>query len=638
MAATGVAAIDGSGNNLSHPTWGGAGVALIRKALAAYADGVSAPAGTARPSAREISNAIADTDGTLLNERNLSAMVYAWGQFLDHDIDLTPSGGTEALDVVVPTGDPSFDPLGTGTKVIPLSRSIYDPATGTSAANPRQQVNVITAFVDGSVVYGSDATRAAALRTFSGGRLKTSDGNLLPLNTDGLANANDAHIFADDELFLAGDVRANENIELTSLQTLFVREHNRLAAKFAAANPSLTDEQLYQKARRIVIAEIQHITYDEFLPALLGRDALSSYRGYNANVNPGIANEFSTAAFRFGHSMLGDDVEFLDNDGEEVAEELPLAHAFFNPQAVKDLGIDSILKYLASDVAQEIDTKVVDGVRNFLFGPPGSGGLDLVSLNIQRGRDHGLADYNTARAAYGLPKVTSFAQITSDVELQGKLKALYGSVNNVDLWVGGLAEDHVPGSSMGRTFQRILTDQFQRLRDGDRFWFERTLGFDELRMVRNTSLADVIAANTGTTNLQRDVFTFEVTAGGRVFVDADADGRLDRGEVGLPGVTVQLLDADGVVADTTTTDRNGVYRLEAPGLGAYSVVPLAVAGRTPTTAPTVDLTATRGMRFTNVNFGLSRIGASVTVAPALVNFATAAPDGTNLSDLDALLA
>ena len=153
-------------------------------------------------------------------------------------------------------------------------------------------------------------------------------------------------------------------------------------------------------------------------------------------MNPGIANEFSTAAFRFGHSMLGDDVEFLDNNGQPVADEVELSQAFFNPPLVTQNGIDPILKYLASDPASEIDTKVVDSVRNFLFGPPGSGGLDLASLNIQRGRDHGLADYNTVRAAYGLPKVTSFAQITSDPQLQAQLKQLYGSVNNIDLWVG----------------------------------------------------------------------------------------------------------------------------------------------------------------------------------------------------------
>jgi hypothetical protein len=174
--------------------------------------------------------------------------------------------------------------------VIPLTRS--KSASGPGVTSPRQQVNVMTAFLDGSMVYGSDSTRAAALREFVGGRLKTSSGNLLPFNTGGLSNANDAHIFPDNQLFLAGDVRANENSELTSLHTLFMREHNRLAAIIVSQHPTWNDEQVYQQARRLVIGEIQQITYNEFLPALLGPGALAPYSGYKPNVNPGISTEF----------------------------------------------------------------------------------------------------------------------------------------------------------------------------------------------------------------------------------------------------------------------------------------------------------------------------------------------------------
>src|SRR5205807_697044 len=180
-------------------------------------------------------------------------------------------------------------------------------------------------------------------------------------------------------------------------------------------------------------------------------------------------NEFAAAAFRFGHILLGDDIGFLHNAGHDLAPEMPLAQAFFNPSVVQSKGIDPLLKYLASDPSSEVDPKVVDAVRNFLFGAPGSGGLDLASLNIQRGRDHGLADYNTTRAAYGLPKVTDFTQITHNPDLQARLKQLYGTVNNIDLWVGVLAEDHVPGASVGPTLRAVVLDQFTRLRDGDRF-------------------------------------------------------------------------------------------------------------------------------------------------------------------------
>ena len=292
-------------------------------------------------------------------------------------------------------------------------------------------------------------------------------------------------------MFLSGDVRANENIELSAIHTLFLREHNQIASAIAAANPSFTDEQVFQNARRIVVGELQVITYREFLPALLGSKALRPYDGYKPDVNPGIATEFSTAAYRIGHTLINDDVELLDNDGNEIDKALELAEAFFNPSVLHAVGPDPLLKYLATDKAQEVDTQLVGGLRNFLFGPPGAGGFDLASLNIQRGRDHGLSDYNTTRAAYGLPKVKSFAEITSDTALQAKLFSLYGSVDNIDLWVGGLVENHLPGSSVGATFQRILVDQFERLRDGDRFWYARVFYGPQLAALEATGLSDL---------------------------------------------------------------------------------------------------------------------------------------------------
>ena len=378
-----------------------------------------------------------------------------------------------------------------------------------TTSNPRQQVTKISTFIDASMVYGSDTTRANALRTFSGGLLKTSAGNLPPLNTAGLENANDAHIFPDSSMFLAGDIRANENLELTSLQTLFLREHNQLASAIAVANPKLTDEQIYQRARRLVMAEVQAITYQEFLPAMLGANALRPYQGYRSDVNPGLATEFSTAGFRVGHTLINDDIQFLDNEGVEARAGLALAFAFFNPAPLKQSGPDGLLKYLATDNTQEVDPQLVEGLRNFLFGPPGAGGLDLASINIQRGRDHGLPDYNTVRVSYGLPRVTSMAQVTSDVGLQAKLLSLYGSVDSMDLWVAGLAEDHVVGSSVGPTFQKIIAHQFERTRDGDANWYERSFSGRQLAALRSTKLSDIIRRNTSLTKIQDNVFFFD---------------------------------------------------------------------------------------------------------------------------------
>jgi hypothetical protein len=607
------ASIDGTGNNVAHPTWGSTGQDLLRLSPVAYGDGISTPSGADRPGARLVSNLLAASpEGGVTNDRDFTAFVYAWGQFLDHDLGLTDTATPrERLPIPVPTGDPSFDPNSTGAMTISMSRSAWDAATGTGTNNPRQQVNSITAFIDGSQVYGSDATRAAALREFAGGRMRTSAGNLLPFNTTGLANANDAHVVADNQLFLAGDVRANENPELIALQTLFVREHNRIATEAAAKNPTWTDEQLYQHARRMVISEIQEITYNEFLPAILGANtpaanALQNYRGYRADVNPGIATEFSTAAFRLDHSMLGEDIQFLDNNGNPVRDDVRLKDVFFDPRSVSEVGIDPLLKYLASDRAQEIDTKVIDDVRNFLFGAPGQGGFDLVSLNIQRGRDHGLADYNTVRVAYGLPKVTSFAQISSDTAVQASLQQAYGSVDKLDLWVAGLAEKHLPGSSLGETFTRIIVDQFSRLRDGDRYWYQNALPANAVRAVQNNSLVDVIRRNTQLTNLQPNVFFFRTSIGGNIFADGNRDGVRQRQEGGVAGTTVALVTAAGATVATTRSDARGDYSFRGIDLGSFRVVvtPPAGAGQTGQGVKSRVVTITRGMDVRDVNVGL----------------------------------
>ncbi len=233
-----------------------------------YADGISAMAGEDRPSGRAISNAICSLDpDTDPSDRGLSAFVYVWGQFLDHDIDLTEpnTNQPERAPIAAPSGDLQFDPDGTGVQWIPFTRSIYDPKTGHTEDNPREQWNQISSWIDGSMIYGSDAAMAARLRTFQGGKLATSGDGLPPM---------------DDEGFVTGDIRANENIELTSMHALFVREHNQWATKIARENSKLSDEQIYQRARAIVIAELQAITYNEFLPALLGSRALDRYTGY----------------------------------------------------------------------------------------------------------------------------------------------------------------------------------------------------------------------------------------------------------------------------------------------------------------------------------------------------------------------
>ena len=497
-----VRAIDGTGNNLQNPTWGSAGVALLRSAPAAYLDGVQLPSGADRPGARLISNSCAVQVGSQMNAMRASDFLWQWGQFIDHDIGLTPGASPpEPFDIDVPAGDTYFDPLATGTETIPFNRSTHRFVDGI-----REQMNVITAYIDGSMIYGSDEVRAAELRTLDGtGRLKTSEGDLLPYNENELPNDPPG---AGALLFLAGDIRANEQVGLTAMHTLFVREHNFWAAHFAAEHSLATGEDLYQLSRAIVAAEIQIITYNEFLPVLLGADALPPYEGYQAEVNAGIANEFSTGAFRVGHTMLSPVLLRSEGDGWPVdAGNLDLADAFFDPTLIPVTGIEPVLRGLASQPAQEADTGLVDGVRNFLFGEPGNGGFDLAALNIQRGRDHGLPSYNDVRVAYGLSPRNAFEEITSDPKARTGLSEVYGSPSAIDLWVGGLAEDHMPGSIIGEVFASIISDQFERLRDGDRFWYESHLPESLKGLVIEQTLAKIIRRNTSIEGeLQDDVF------------------------------------------------------------------------------------------------------------------------------------
>jgi peroxidase len=636
-----VYSVTGAGNNVDNPTWGQAGADFYRGIIAAaYADNVSKPNGSTLPSAREISNVVGTQTDDLLDPSNLSAFIYAWGQFIDHDLDLTPDGGTSDP-ITVPSGDQPFDPNSTGTQTLPFTRSITDLATGSDPSNPLNQPTVVTSFLDGSMVYGSDATRAAALRTFQGGQLKTSAGNMLSFNTTGLPNANNGP-YPDTSMFLAGDIRANENIELTSLQTLFMREHNREAGILARLHPWWKDEQLYQGARQIVIAEIQSITFNEFLPALLGSGAIRPYTGYNAQVNPGIAPEFSEAAYRFGHSQLDNEVQFLNNDGSNFSftftlpdgtsvpvntaadiasgdTGMSLVNAFFDPFVLEQPGVDgSILKYLASDVAQAVDTQMVDAVRNVLFGAPGSGagGQDLFALDIQRGRDVGLPTFNATRVAYGLPALTGFDQITTDPTLQAELQKEYGTVDNVELFVGGLAEDHVPGSSMGPTFQTIIANQFERTRDGDRFWYQNIFGGFALRAIQNTTLSDIIQGNTNLTNLQDDVFFFSTgtisgTVGNRVLNDLQL---LFGQPLAQAGIVVQLADANGNVLQQTVTAKDGSYQFTdlTPGTTYQVRVQLSQrlgplswqSGQTKTLVKTVSLADTDSAGEFDVDFNV----------------------------------
>ena len=501
--------IDGSHNNIDNPDMNKADTPLLRITPADYSDGVSALAGPNRPSARAISNAVLDQESEVFTSIGASDFLWQWGQFIDHDLDLTEGAfPVESANIPVPTGDEFFDPNGTGTQFIELNRSIFEEGTGTSTEHPREQLNEINGWFDASNVYGSDDERAEFLRTLDGtGMLKTSEGNLLPFNNGEIPNGG-----GEDPalgLFVAGDVRANEQLGLTAMHTLFMREHNRLAKRIANVFPNLTGDEIYQRARKIVGAQMQVITYNEFIPVLMGKNALKKYRGYDSSIDSSISTEFSTAAFRLGHSLLSPQILRLDSRGKTIsAGNLALRDAFFSPSKLAEGGgIGPILRGLAGQRCQDLDSLVIDDVRNFLFGLPGQGGFDLASLNIQRGRDHGISSYNDSREYLGLKRIKKFKHISNDPEVVARLESVYDSVDDIDLWVGGLAEKNFRDALVGKTFFKILKDQFERSRDGDRFWYQRTFKGKALQRIEDTTLAKIIRRNTeGSRNIQDNVF------------------------------------------------------------------------------------------------------------------------------------
>jgi hypothetical protein len=603
-STTGFRPIDETGNNMGDTSLGTAGTDLLRLSPPAYANGVNSPSLPNNASARVISDILnnqADPsnpgqDLTTYDQNSLSDFGYVFGQFIDHDMDLTPTS-TNPNEMLSILADPK-DPSGMGNET--FARSVFDPSTGTSKSNPRQQINAVTSYLDLSQVYGSTAALADALRLHKGGLLKTSPGNMLPYDNStyftpaqlALINmANDSGAVATQNLFVTGDVRGNENVELTALQTLFVRNHNRIANILAQEHPTWSDEQLYQEARKLNIAQYQAIIYNAYLPDLLGPNAMRGYTGYNPSVDPSIATEFSTVAFRFGHSLLSDGIERQGNNGQDIltndpaGSEISLATDFFDPNVLNPKGvvdkltghistdIDPFLKGDADGVSNADDLMAINSIRNLLFGngPGPDNGQDLMARDVERARDDGIGTYNQVRQAYGLAPVTSFAQITSNVAIQQKLKAAYGTVANIDPFEGGLAEDHVNGSDLGPLFTKILADQFTRLRSGDRFFYlNESFNQDEMNIFnQGNTLGEVIEANTSITNLQSDVFLFKASVSGRVSAGSG------RGSFGLAGIKVQLQDDEGNVVSTTVTDRLGNYSFDQldgmAGTGTYTV-------------------------------------------------------------------
>jgi hypothetical protein len=445
-----VRSLDGSQNNKQHADWGQAGTQYARVAAPNYADGKSAM--VSGPSPRRISNRIFNDVGqNLFSENDISQFGWAWGQFIDHDMDLRDETPAESSPMPFDAKD-ALESFENDVGRMDFSRTPAAPGTGSTT--PRQQINTISSFVDASQVYGATASRLKWLRADSGPDLMLPGGYLPRADARGnpaTAPPMDlmgALVGTPSRAVEAGDVRANENIALTALQTLFAREHNRIANSLPS---NLSDELRFQIARRVVGAEIEYVTYNEFLPTLGVR--LDPYRGYDANVNPAISNEFATVGFR-AHSMIHGEFEptvaaGTYGDGQlarfakagitiernadgTITLVIPLAVAFGNPDLLQQVGLGPVLQSLGEREYAN-DEQMDNSLRSVLFEVPKPGVpdptvcgepvvnpdcfsdvSDLGADDVQRGRDHGMPSYNALRRAYGLRPVSSFTQITGE--------------------------------------------------------------------------------------------------------------------------------------------------------------------------------------------------------------------------------
>jgi hypothetical protein len=582
--------LDGSGNNLANPAWGRGGTPYSRVTGARYADGRGTP--VPGPNARAVSNRLFnDVHQNVFSERGVTQWGFTWGQFLDHTFGLRegrapgdPAG--EDSDIPFDADDP-MEEFENDLGALPFTRSTAAPGTGVT--DPRQQVNTVSSYIDAFAVYGGTNERLEWLRqgpvdgdlTNNGAALLLPGGYLPRRDVRGDAATAPA-MEADgrlrgqpDRAAVAGDVRANENIALQATQTLFAREHNRIVSLLPT---TLSQEDRFQIARRVVIAEQQYITYTEFLPAM--GVVLPAYTGYRPSVDATLSNEFATVGYR-AHSQIHGEFELetdlarydegtLDAlaaqgvavtvDGDDVELAVPLNVGFFNPDLVERLQLGPLLQGIGLEAQYNNDEQIDNQLRSVLFqlpvpGNPGCldgpglpgcfrGVVDLGAIDVERGRDHGMPSYNQLRRAYGLAPRASFSAITGEPTdqfppgtgvdtpasldftrltdifgvsfglaedrdptvaqrnstLAARMRAVHGSVDDVDAFTGMIAEPHVPGSDLGELQRAMWAREFQRLRDGDRFFYAGDPG---LTHIRNTygidfrrGLGDVIAANT----------------------------------------------------------------------------------------------------------------------------------------------
>ncbi|KAF7286457.1 hypothetical protein GWI33_005099 [Rhynchophorus ferrugineus] len=526
---------DGTCNNMDHP-WRGSSMFPMQRFIApVYEDGLQRVRlslfGDPLPSPRQISKVIhVDRNKEV---HSVTLMFMQWGQFIDHDVTSTvkmrsfndsvprccDQGGRQflhpdllhpaCLPIQVAPTDPFLSRF--GIRCIEFTRSAPSSRIDCQLGW-REQINQVTSYIDASTIYGSDVETANALRTFRDGKIfygRAQSGTPLnPPDPPGGEVCREGAV--SEQCFQPGDGRVTENIGLVAMHTIFIRYHNRIASVLGKINPHWSDDRIYQETRKIVYSVIQHITYREYLPIVLGPEVMDLfelkllkngyYDKYNGRVNPTVSNSFSTAAFRFGHSLVQNSFIRTDSHHNPLIDNVTLHEEFLNFPHIWSRGsLDRLMLGLANQPSQKRDEFIAEELTNHLFQFGSPFGMDLVSINIQRGRDHGIPPYTYWRKPCALPPIKSWKDMESVMNIATvvKLRTLYQHVDDVDLFTGGLAEKPLKGAVTGPTFACIIAQQFSILRRGDRFWYENgdmesSFSQAQLNQIRKVSLAQVL--------------------------------------------------------------------------------------------------------------------------------------------------
>ncbi|XP_046745897.1 dual oxidase 1-like [Diprion similis] len=489
---------DGWYNNFGRPDLGAVDTTLLRRSKAAYRDGVYQPSGYNRPNPLELSeNLLNGTVATQSTTGRNAFLVFFGQQVVEEILDAQRAAcPPEYFNIKIPKNH-RYLKL---NEEMPVLRTRYDARTGYSPNNPRQQLNEITPYLDGGLIYGTTKAWSDVLRTNKDGKidpkglLATSNDELFPIiNNVRLPMANppppaNHHRYITqhstepvNRFYRLGNPRGNENPYLFTFGVLWFRWHNYIAKYISKFNPDWSSDKIFNEARKWVIASQQHIVVEEWLPQWLD-SKLEPYKGYDPSVDPQIDQFFQAAAFRFGHTLVPAGVQTRDFARNKCQEGkiIRTCNSFWRPMdAILDavdnnaslsVGMERLIMGMAGQLCEKEDHQIVEDLRGNVFGPLEFSRRDLMAINIQRARDHGLPDYNTVREIFGLPRITKeseFEHVAAPAR-KALLRLYKGKFDDIDLWVGGIMETH---NGPGELFQRIIKDQFRRIRDGDRFWY-----------------------------------------------------------------------------------------------------------------------------------------------------------------------